>query len=107
MHSPKLFEHPEGRTNYRIKNEYGNYTTIAIDKWVADILQEVLEDVAEYIQSKYGIALARWPLITRRSRGQIIRSNAMKHAFLYQNVHKRLLGWNTDDVLESLEIKPK
>ena len=100
--SYQLFEYPEGKTNYQINNEDGGKTTITIEKWVADVLQIELKNVHERIQAAYDKVLKEKPELTRRERGNLIRQMATKTADSYQETKKNVLGWNNDDLLNSL-----
>ena len=98
----ELFEYPEGKTNYQISNEHGEKTTITLEKWVADILQIELSDVHERIQKAYDKTITEKPHLTRRERGNLIRKMAEATANKYQETKKRILGWNEDEILNSL-----
>lgn len=85
----QLLIFPEGKTNYQIVNEHREKTTISLEKWVADVLQQVLNDVHAKIQAIYNRLLESNPNLTRRQRGDIIRSMAERTADLHQDVKKR------------------
>jgi hypothetical protein len=43
-----MFE--EGKTAYSLFDEHGDKSTITVEKWAADLLQEMLPDVHEWVQ---------------------------------------------------------
>lgn len=93
-----LFEYPEGKTNYQIINEYGEKTTITLDKWVADVLQLEIKDIHEVIKKAYDKVLLEKPELSRKERGNYIREMAEKTALKYQETMKKVIGWNDDDI---------
>lgn len=98
----ELFAYPEGKTNYQIFNEDDEKTTITLDKWVADILQLELDDVHQRIQIAYHKVLREKPELGRVQRGNCIRMMAEATANKYQDTKKKVLGWNDQDILESI-----
>lgn len=98
----ELFAYPEGKTNYQILNEDGEKTTITLDKWVADILQLELDDVHHRIQLAYNKVLQEKPGLGRKQRGNYVRRLAETTANKYQETKKKILGWNDQDILESI-----
>ena len=98
----ELFAYPEGKTNYQILNEDGEKTTITLDKWVADILQLELDDVHHRIQLAYDKVLQEKPELGRKQRGNYVRRLAEVTANKYQETKKKILGWNDQDMLESI-----
>jgi len=95
-------EFPKGKTDYQIKNEEGEFTTIRLEKWVADILQLELDDVHNRVQVGYDKLCAEHPQLTRREKGNAIRVASVNTANKYQNTKKLILGWNDDDFLLDL-----
>ena len=98
----ELFTYPEGKTNYQILNEGGEKTTITLDKWVADILQLELNDVHDAVQIAYDKVLQEKPRLGRISRGNYVREMAKVKANKYQESKKKVLGWNDQDMLDSI-----
>lgn len=98
----QLFEYPEGKTNYQIINENNEKTTITLEKWVADVLQTELADVHERIQSAYNRVCLQQPNLTRRERGSLIRQMSKNTARAHQITMKQVLGWNDEDIRDSL-----
>jgi hypothetical protein len=98
----ELFAYPEGKTNYQILNEDGEKTTITLDKWVADILQLELNDVHHRIQIAYDKVLQEKPELGRIQRGNYVRRMAEVTANKYQESKKKVLGWNDQDMLDSI-----
>src|SRR5688500_5691372 len=96
------FEYPDGKTDYQIKNEDEENTTIRLDKWVADVLQIEISNVHARIQLAYDKLLHEKPGLTRRERGNCIREMAIRTANQYQDTKKSILGWNDKDVYISL-----
>jgi DNA-binding transcriptional regulator YdaS (Cro superfamily) len=70
----------EKKTTYTIADEHGEKSTITIDKWAADLLQESLPDVHQWIQSKYDLVCSKKPQLTRREKGNVVRALARKEA---------------------------
>ena len=61
------------RTMYSIINELKTYSTISVFKLDADVLQETLENVHEFVQKKYDLVLKHYPNLSRKKRGNIVR----------------------------------
>lgn len=70
----------EDKTIYTIEDEQGERSTISIDKWAADILQSDLQDTHAWIQEKYELACSKFPHLTRRKKGDLVRSLAYAKA---------------------------
>jgi hypothetical protein len=66
----------DDRTLYTIKDEFGERTTITIDKWAADFLQDILEDVHSWIQVKYTLICNKRSQLSRREKGNLLREVA-------------------------------
>ncbi len=64
---------PKDRTIYSITNELNTYTTISVFKLDADVLQEILENVHEFVQKKYDLVLKHYPNLSRKKRGDMAR----------------------------------
>lgn len=78
MQIDDLFD--EKKTIYTITDENNEKSSITIDKWAADLLQEMLPNVHLWIQEKYIIVCEKMPRLTRRQKGDIIRELARKEA---------------------------
>lgn len=96
------FAYPEGKTIYQILNEYGEKTTITLDKWVADILQLELDDVHNWVQLAYDRVQQTKLDIGRIQRGNYVRRKAEVTANKYQRTKREILGWNDQDHEESI-----
>lgn len=70
----------EDRTNYSAVDEGGSKTTITLDKWVADILQNYLPDVHVWVQKKYDEVASVSPHLGRRQKGDLVRAFSIKEA---------------------------
>jgi len=92
-------EYPEGKTDYQIKNESSELTTIRLEKWVADVLQLEMDDVHQRIQAAYEKLCKEHPELSRREKGNAIRVASVKTANQYQSTKKDVLGWNDDEFL--------
>ena len=68
------------KTTYTITDEHGEKSSITIDKWVADLLQEMLPDVHSWIQMKYELVCMKKPDLTRREKGNAIRALSQSEA---------------------------
>lgn len=68
------------KTTYSIDDEHDQASSITIDKWVADLLQDQLPDVHAWIQMKYEIACKKYPHLSRRERGNAVREAARREA---------------------------
>lgn len=78
MEIEDLFD--EKKTTYTITDEHSEKSTITIDKWAADLLQDSLPDVHGWIQSKYDLVCSKRPQLTRREKGNVVRELARKEA---------------------------
>ena len=63
----------EDRTIYTVVDETGTKTTITLDKWVADILQEHFPDVHAWVQDTYDRVATKKPHLGRRQKGDVVR----------------------------------
>jgi hypothetical protein len=70
----------DDKTTYKITDEDGQTSSITVDKWVADLLQENLPNVHLWIQEKYDLACKKLPHLTRRGRGNAVRERARQEA---------------------------
>lgn len=68
------------KTTYSISNEDDEQSSITVDKWIADLLQDQLSDVHEWIQEKYDLACEKYPHLSRRERGNAVRERARREA---------------------------
>ena len=66
----------EEKTTYSIEDETGQKSSITIDKWAADILQVDLDDVHNWIQKAFDHVSSKRPDLSRRKRGDFVRSLA-------------------------------
>ena len=73
-----MFE--EGRTTYSITDEHGEKSSITVEKWAADLLQEMLPNVHGWIQEKYALVCEKKPYLTRREKGDVVRLIASREA---------------------------
>jgi len=73
----------DNRTIYTIVDELRQETTITLEKYVADILQEHLSDVHAWVQSTYNLVAERKPHLGWREKGNVVRAlflrEALKH----------------------------
>lgn len=70
----------DDRTIYTLEDEGGDKTTITLDKWVADILQEHLEDVHGWVQETYNKVALKRPRLGRRQKGDVVRALSVRQA---------------------------
>lgn len=68
------------KTSYTITDEHQEKSTITLDKWAADLLQETLSDVHAWVQEKYDIVCEKKPLLSRREKGDVVRALARQEA---------------------------
>ena len=73
-----MFE--EGKTAYSLFDEHGDKSTITVEKWAADLLQEMLPDVHEWVQEKYNLVCEKKPHLSRRKKGDVVRMLAYRKA---------------------------
>ena len=78
MEIVNLFD--DQKTLYSIADEHGEKSTITIDKWAADLLQEMLPDVHVWIQSKYALVCEKKAHLSRREKGDVVRALARREA---------------------------
>jgi hypothetical protein len=70
----------ERKTTYTITDEHGEKSSITIDKWAADILQEALPNVHHWVQEKYELVCQKKHELTRREKGNVVRALARREA---------------------------
>ena len=68
------------RTTYTITDEHGERSTITLEKWAADYLQELLPDVHAWVQEKYSRICEKKPELSRREKGNFLRKVAREKA---------------------------
>lgn len=68
------------KTIYPITDEHGEKSTITIDKWAADLLQETLPNVHAWVQEKYMRVCEKKPELSRREKGDVVRWLARNEA---------------------------
>ena len=68
------------KTTYSITDEHRDHSSITVDKWIADLLQDALPDVHTWIQLKYDVACQKYPNLSRRERGNLVRERARQEA---------------------------
>ncbi|OIQ82048.1 hypothetical protein GALL_361660 [mine drainage metagenome] len=90
MQIDDLFD--DKKTIYTIIDENDERSSITIDKWVADLLQEMLPDVHEWIKEKYDIICIKKPQLSRREKGNLIRELARREAVKSKN-YKSLIDF--------------
>ena len=73
----------DNQTLYTIVDELGQDTTITLEKYVADILQENLSDVHAWVQATYNTVAERRPSLGRRQKGDLVRALSMRDAVKY------------------------
>lgn len=76
------------KTTYSISDEHGDHSTITLDKWAADFLQDLLPDVHAWIQQKYDLICEKLPHLSRREKGNVLREVARRKA----QEHKHYVG---------------
>jgi len=79
------------KTNYEIRDEKGEKTTITLAKWDADVLQIVLQDVHAWVQDTYDRVAANCPLLTRREKGDRVRLLASREAAKHPEIQARMV----------------
>lgn len=70
----------ERKTIYTITDQHGDKSSITIDKWAADILQDLLPNVHHWVQEKYSLVCQKKPELTRREKGDVVRALARREA---------------------------
>lgn len=68
------------KTTYSMTDEHGDASSITVEKWIADLLQDQLVDVHAWIQEKYNLACIKYPNLSRREKGNAVRERARKEA---------------------------
>lgn len=68
------------RTTYTIFDEHGDKSSLTIDKWAADLLQEMKDDVHLWLQEKYNLVVNKKPKLSRREKGNVVRELARREA---------------------------
>lgn len=85
-----MFE--EGKTSYSIVDEHGDKSSITIEKWEADLLQESLQDVHRWIQQTYSRVSEKSVHLSRIMKGNVVR----KHAHYEATKHPKYSEWIVD-----------
>ena len=70
----------DSKTTYSINDEFGEKTTITLEKLVADVLQKFLPDVHAWVQCTYNKIAQVYPEITRRKKGDFVRILSAREA---------------------------
>jgi hypothetical protein len=70
----------DDRTIYTIQDAGGEKTTITLEKLVADVLQELLPDVHDWVQNTYDRVAAKRPELGRRQKGDLVRLLSVREA---------------------------
>ncbi|MCE2745651.1 MAG: hypothetical protein LW710_07060 [Burkholderiales bacterium] len=70
----------ERKTTYTITDENAEKSSITIDKWAADTLQDLLPNVHHWVQEKYDLVCQKQPELTRREKGNVVRALARREA---------------------------
>lgn len=73
----------EDRTLYTLVDECGEETTITLDKFVADILQNNITDVHKWVQDTYIQVAERRPQLGRRQKGDLVRALSFRKALQF------------------------
>ena len=68
------------KTIYTITDEHDDKSSITLDKWAADLLQEMLPDVHAWVQVKYNLVCEKKPHLSRREKGDVVRALARREA---------------------------
>lgn len=68
------------RTSYTITDEHEERSTITLEKWAADYLQELLPDVHAWVQKKYLLICEKKPELSCREKGNFLRKVAREKA---------------------------
>lgn len=80
----------EKKTIYTIADEHKEKSSITLDKWAADLLQEMLPDVHAWVQEKYILVCEKKPHLSRREKGNVLRALACREAEKSPNYPKLL-----------------
>ncbi len=76
--------------NFSITDEYGEKSTISIDKWAAELLVKNLDDAHKWIQDTYDRAVSYNASndlkLSRRKIGDLVRQKAYREAGKYDEV---------------------
>ncbi len=70
----------EGKTIYSFVDENGEKSTITIEKWAADLLQESMPDVHKWVQDTYNRVCEKRSHLSRRKKGDVVRMLAFREA---------------------------
>lgn len=70
----------DDRTIYTVVDETGTKTTLTLEKWVADILQEYLTDVHVWVQDTYNKVATKKPHLGRKEKGDLVRALSIREA---------------------------
>lgn len=70
----------DDKTIYTIQDEHGEPSSITLEKLVADVLQESLPDVHDWVQRTYDRVARKKPELGRRQKGDLVRLLTMREA---------------------------
>lgn len=93
-------------TTYSITTEDGSPTTITLRKLVADFLQMKLPDVHAWVQASYDRVVERYPDLSRRKKGDLVRAMSLaeaERASAYTEALVAMFGANTVATRQSPE----
>lgn len=79
-------------TNYEIRDEHSNKTTITLRKWDADVLQSALPNVHAWVQQAYDRVINKYPHLTRRKKGDLVRLLAANEANKHPDLQEKAMG---------------
>lgn len=78
------------RTLYSLDDEYGDRTTLTLDKISADVLQRHLPDVHAWVELVYSHVVDKRPDLTRREKGDVVRRLVQREAERYPDYEAKL-----------------
>ena len=70
----------ENRTIYSIIDQQGQASTITLEKFVADTLQDSVSDVHAWVQLTYNKVAEKRPHLGRRQQGDLVRALSWREA---------------------------
>jgi hypothetical protein len=97
---PIDFIFPKGKTTYHLFLLTKKKTTIVLDKWVADILQLSIPNVSLFLEETF--LDIEYKNNNRKYVGSLVRIKSTIEANGHQINKRRVLGWNDDDLLNSI-----
>lgn len=75
-----ISDYSDEKTLYTITDEHREKSTITVEKWAADLLQDRLTDVHAWFQEIFKFVCEKKPHLGRVQKGNVVRNIAYREA---------------------------